>query len=49
MYNMNNISADVSHRLLKFVLNESLDKGFSFHGKIRKLSYLHNLQIHEYL
>ena len=39
---MNNISAAVSHRLLKFVLNESSDIDVSFHGQKCKLSYLHN-------
>ena len=48
MYNFNNISAAFSHRLLKLVLNESIDKGLSFHGQKCKLSNLHNLRIHEY-
>ena len=33
MYNFNNISAAFSHRLLNFVVNESLDIGLSFHGQ----------------
>ena len=48
MYNFNNISAAFSHRLLKLVLNESKDIGLLFHGHKCKLSYLHNLRIHEY-
>ena len=48
MYNFNNISAALSHRLLKFVLNEISDIGLSFHGQKCKLSYLHNLRILEY-
>ena len=48
MYKMNIISAAFRHRLLKFVLNEILDIGLSFHGQKCKLSYLHNLRIHEY-
>ena len=48
MYNFNNSSAAVSHRLLKFVLNKSLDKSLLFHCQKCKLSYLHNLRFHEY-
>ena len=48
MYYFNNISAAFSHRLLKFVLNKSLDIGLAFHGQKSKLSCLHNLRIHEY-
>ena len=48
MYKMNNISAAFSHRLLKFVLNESYDIDLLFCGQKCKLSYLHILRIHEY-
>ena len=48
MFKMNNISAAFSHRLLKVVLKKSLDFSLLFHGQKCKLSYLHNLRIHQY-
>ena len=48
MYNFNNIPDAFSHRLLKCVLNKSKDIGLLIHGQKCKLSYLHNLRIHEY-
>ena len=46
-YKINDIAAATYQRLLKLVPNKNLDTSLLFYGQIYKLSYLHNLRIHE--